>query len=190
MPIEQPILLDVPDHFTTDRLLMRIPRGGDSRFVWPAVVDSRNELAPWFPWAPDVSEQRIETFARQAAANFILRQQFHYSLYLKGTETCLGTCGIARLDWSIPMFEISYWLRTPYCGKGYMTEAVGVIERMCFDIFRAARVEIRADARNARSRRVAERAGYTLEGILRRQRRDTSGELCDMCVYAKIAAST
>jgi RimJ/RimL family protein N-acetyltransferase len=188
-PIEQPILLDVPDHFVTDRLHMRVPRAGDSRLVFPAVMDSHSELTPWFPWAPDVTEHRIESFTRLAAANFLLRQQFHYSLYLKGTDTCLGTCGISRLDWTIPMFEISYWLRTPYCGRGYMSEAVAAVERLCFDVFDAGRVEIRADFRNARSRRVAERAGYTLDGILRRQRRDTAGQLCDMCVYAKIADS-
>ena len=84
------------------------------------------------------------------------------------------------------MFEIGYWLRTPHCGKGYMNEAVAAIERMCFELFKAARMEIRCDARNVRSRRVAERAGYTLEGILRHQERAPDGELRDTCVYAKL----
>jgi len=48
------------------------------------------------------------------------------------------------------------------------------------------RLEIRSDARNAASRRVAEKCGFELEGILRRARRNATGELADACVYAKV----
>lgn len=187
-PTAQPIFLDVPDHLVTDRLLLRIPRPGDGRLIWPAVVESTAELAPWMPWAyPQASEQRTEEWCRRAAANFLLREVFNFSLYLKGTETCVGSCGVPRLKWVVPSFEIGYWLRTPYCGQGLIAEAVLAVERMCFDLFKAARVEIRCDALNTRSRRVAERAGYTHEGTLRHEERAPTGELRDQCVYAKIA---
>jgi ribosomal-protein-serine acetyltransferase len=191
MAIEKPILLDVPNELTTERLLLRIPRPGDSKFVWPAVNESQAELRPWMPWAyPQAEQAGVEEFCRRAASNYILREQFHYLLFLQGTETCVGTCGTPRLNWKVPMFEIGYWLRTPHCGRGYMQEAVQAVERMCFDLFRAERIEIRCDARNVRSARVAERAGYTLEGVLRRQERAPSGDMRDTCVYAKIAATT
>src|SRR5688572_27930068 len=68
MAIEQPILLDVPEQFQTERMLLRIPRGGDSRFIWPAVVDSQDELRPWMPWAyPNAEEKSVEEFCRRAA---------------------------------------------------------------------------------------------------------------------------
>lgn len=190
MPNDAPILLDVPEQLITQRMLLRIPRPGDSKFIWPGVVDSQRELAPWMPWAyPQAEEKGVEEFCRRAASNFVLRQQFHYSLYLQGTETCIGTCGIPRLNWNVPTFEIGYWLRTPYCGKGYMNEAVHAIEELCVNIFKANRIEIRCDERNQRSRRVAERAGYTLEGILRHDER-APGELRNTCVFAKIAAAS
>jgi RimJ/RimL family protein N-acetyltransferase len=50
----------------------------------------------------------------------------------------------------------------------------------------AVRLEIRSDARNAASRRVAEKCGFELEGILRRARRDAAGDLADACVYARV----
>jgi RimJ/RimL family protein N-acetyltransferase len=184
----QPILLDVPDQLTTSRLLLRVPRPGDSKFIWPAAFESQAELAPWMPWAyPQASEQRTEEWCRRAASSFFLREQFQFSLYLKGTETCVGSCGVPRLKWSVPSFEIGYWLRTSHCGQGLIAEAVGAVERMCFELFKAARVEIRCGAQNVRSRRVAERAGYSLEGILRHEERAPSGELRDQAVYAKIA---
>ena len=190
MAIDKPILLDVPEQLTTERMVLRVPRPGDSKYIWPAVVESQTELAQWMPWAyPKALEEGVEEFCRRAASNFVLREQFHYSLYLKDdTHTCIGTCGMPRMNWKVPMFEIGYWLRTPYCGKGYMNEAVRAVERICFEVFKAERIEIRCDARNERSRRVAERAGYTLEGILHRDDRAPAGELRDTCVYAKVSS--
>src|SRR3954469_236848 len=102
----QPILLDAPDHLETDRLLLRIPRLGDGKFVWPAVVESQAELAPFMPWAyPQASEQLTEEWCRRAGANFLLREAFKFSLYLKGTDTCVGSCGVPRLKWAVPSFE-------------------------------------------------------------------------------------
>jgi len=50
----------------------------------------------------------------------------------------------------------------------------------------ARRLEITSDARNAASRRVAEKAGFALEGIRRQLRRDPAGNLYDSCMYARI----
>jgi RimJ/RimL family protein N-acetyltransferase len=52
----------------------------------------------------------------------------------------------------------------------------------------ANRIEITADARNAASRRVAEKCGFELEGIRRHSRRDVHGKLADSCLYARIFA--
>ena len=187
--IEKPILLDVPEQLVTERMLLRIPRPGDSRFTWPAIVESQAELAPWMPWAyPQANEPGVEELCRRAAANFLMREQFHYLLFLRGTDTCIGTCGTPRLNWKVPSFEIGYWLRTPHCGKGLMNEAVVAVERLCFETFKAARVEIKCDERNTRSRRVAERAGYQLEATLRHDERDPRGELRNTCIYGKTAA--
>jgi RimJ/RimL family protein N-acetyltransferase len=92
-----------------------------------------------------------------------------------------------RLDWKVPKFEIGYWLRTPYCGKGLMTEAVNAVTAFAMQTLQAARVEVRCDAKNDRSRRVAERAGFQLEGILRNDERDHRGETRSTCVFSKIA---
>jgi ribosomal-protein-serine acetyltransferase len=58
---------------------------------------------------------------------------------------------------------------------------VGLAERLG-----ARRVELTADTRNAASRRVAEKSGFVLEGILQRSRRDNAGELADSCLCARV----
>ena len=67
----------------------------------------------------------------------------------------------------------------------YITQAP--IVAMAFETLAAQRVELISDAENAASRRVAERCGFALEGLLRRERRAPDGSLRDTCVYAKLA---
>jgi RimJ/RimL family protein N-acetyltransferase len=67
-----------------------------------------------------------------------------------------------------------------------ITEAVTAMTRLAFDDLRAERVEIRVDTNNVASWRVAERAGYTLEGVVRREGRTTSGALRDLRLYARV----
>jgi len=183
----EPIMLDVPDEIETERLLMRVPRAGDGPRVNAAVRESIDEVGRWMPWAvPTPEVEATEKWCREAAAKFLAREQLHFSLYLRGTDTLVGNCGIHRIIWDVPLMEIGYWLRTSHCGKGYMTEAVEQLVRLGFERLEANRLEIRCDTNNQRSRRVAERAGFQLDGVLRSDSRGVDKQLRDTCVYSKV----
>jgi RimJ/RimL family protein N-acetyltransferase len=47
------------------------------------------------------------------------------------------------------------------------------------------RVELITDEDNERSRRVAERCQFTLEAVLRNERRAPAGDLRSTCIYAR-----
>ena len=67
-----------------------------------------------------------------------------------------------------------------------MTEAAGTLADLAFKTFKCNRVEIRCDADNLPSRRVAERAGFKLEGTFRKFGHDHRDRLRDLCIYAKL----
>lgn len=79
--------------------------------------------------------------------------------------------------------ELGYWLGVPWWGKGVMTEAVRTICRQAFQTFDIVRIYAEPFARNAGSCRVLEKAGFTLEGVLRRGVYK-GGEILDSKVYA------
>jgi RimJ/RimL family protein N-acetyltransferase len=66
-----------------------------------------------------------------------------------------------------------------------MTEAVNGITSFAIDCLDAKRLEIRCSSGNEASIRVAERAGFTLEGTLRNAGHDERGQLTDIKVFAK-----
>lgn len=63
--------------------------------------------------------------------------------------------------------EIGYWAAPAARGQGVVTEAVGVVCRWGFAARSLQRVTWLAEVGNAPSRRVAEKAGFTVEGTLR-----------------------
>lgn len=81
--------------------------------------------------------------------------------------------------------EIGYWLGEPFWRRGIMSAAV---ERLCREAFETSgivRIYAEPFARNLGSRRVLEKAGFTLEGTLRRSV-CKNGEILDACVYALV----
>ena len=186
-----PLLIDVPERIATERLIVRVPRAGDGAAVNAAVRASHAELAPWMPWAvtlPSVDES--EAHCRRSQAKFALREDFAMFVFARGADDSegelVGATGLHRIDWALRKFEIGYWRKTGCEGRGFMTEAVRAMARMAFDALDARRVEIRMDDRNVASWQLAERAGFTLEALLRFDSLTPAGEPRSTRIYARV----
>lgn len=183
-----PILLDFPDSFDTERLTIRAPRYADAQEIVTAVNESLAELRPWMPWAKDPAEvEASEARLRAAMAKWITREDLLVHVYLKGTSTFVVGSGLHRINWHARCFEIGYWCRTPYAGRGYVTEAVNALTAFAFGPLQANRVEIRCDTRNMKSVAVAKRCGFLQEAILRHDDLGVDGGLRSTFVFSKIS---
>ena len=185
----EPLMLDVPARIDTPRLILRCPTSADAAAQNEAVCESLAELRPYMPWAqaaPTLAQSEAE--CRRMHAKYLLREDlvmFMFERLDAGREGDLvGGTGLHRIDWAQRNFEIGYWCRTSRQGRGYAAEAVQALTRFAFGRLEARRVEIRMDDGNERSWRVAERAGFRLEGVLRGNRLTPGGELRDTRVYA------
>jgi RimJ/RimL family protein N-acetyltransferase len=140
------------------------------------------------PWATDAyNEQSGEEWCRKSAGDFLSRHQLQYLIFLHEENRPVGAIGAFKFNWDIPSCEIGYWLHTSHTHRGYTTEAVGVLVAMLRVRIQMRRVEIRVDAKNLKSRRVAELAGFQLEGILRDDSFAIGGSLRDTCVFSWIS---
>jgi RimJ/RimL family protein N-acetyltransferase len=186
--VEKPILLDFPDSFETERLLIRAPRVGDGQAMNAALVESIHNLKRWLPmhWTQNIlTVDETEELVRQWVARWLLREDLRLTLIRKSDGLFLGHCGLHRPDWAAMRFEIGYWVRASLEGHGYVREAVAGVTAFAFDTLGAERIELRCDSRNDRSIAVAERAGYTLEGRLRHDYHSTDKTMLkDTLVYS------
>jgi ribosomal-protein-serine acetyltransferase len=183
-----PLLMEFPTEFYTERLVIRMPKPGDGKAVHEAIQNSLEELKPWMPFAQNgQTEEETESNIREAYASFIKREDMRLLIFHKETGEFIASSGLHRINWSIPKFEIGYWIDTRHSGKGYITEAVQGISNFAFTELKARRVEIRCDSKNVKSRKIPEVLGFTLEGILKNEGLSADGkELRDTCVYAMV----
>jgi RimJ/RimL family protein N-acetyltransferase len=185
----KPILLDVPLSFETERLLVRAPMPGEGPELNAASLETLDDLKPWMPWAQEApSVEETEAYTRKAHADFLVRKDFALRLWLKDGQTLVGSSGLHPRGWAVPKFEIGYWCRKRFQRQGYITEAVRAIARFGFETFDAKRIEIRCAARNERSRRVAERAGFGFDAELVNDRRGPDGKLGNTLVFSMVPA--
>jgi len=186
----KPILLDFPVPIITPRLMLKPPQVGDGAVINEAVLESFEELQQFMPWAkekPSIDDS--EEFARQAAANWILKNNVEpylpLSIFDKKTNRFIGNTGYHHFDWAVPCIEIGYWIRNSYVGQGLMTEAVNAITQYAFKQLGMKRIAITCDANNVRSKKIPERLGYQLESIVKSNRVNISGKISDTLVFAK-----
>jgi RimJ/RimL family protein N-acetyltransferase len=186
-----PLLIHVPERFVTEHLIVRCAQPGDGALLNAAVVASIDALRPYVPWAgtvPTLADS--EAVCRKAQARFRLREDLMMLIFERasgGVEgELLGGTGLHRMDWKARRFEIGYWRRSGREGRGIATEAVNAMAHLAFDDLRAQRVELRIDNLNRPSWRVAERCGFTLEGVMRCESLAPDGTWRDMRVYSKV----
>ena len=175
-----------PPEIHTPRLLLRAPRLTDVPHLHAAVHESLAELEPFMTWAtPDYSLLGCQTNTRAAIDLFRTGEGLRYHFFDRVTGQFVGNASFHSIDWRVPKLEFGYWLRTSRSGEGLMREGVQALCEMAERELGAARLEIRCDARNLRSARVAEVCGFELEGVLRNEARDPQGRLRDTRIYAR-----
>jgi ribosomal-protein-serine acetyltransferase len=131
------------------------------------IEESRAELGQWLPW---VSHSRGPDDVRTFIATVDERR--------RGTvaETTFAILVDDRPAGIIDLHEpsrvhnlasVGYWLGTRFTGRGIMTKSLVHFSEFAFEAHGIRRLELYAAVDNMRSRGVAERAGFTLEAILR-----------------------
>ena len=183
-----PPIPDVPALVRGELVELRAPAVEHVDPIVEAVTESLAELKPWMPWATDAYDREgAELSLRRAIAAFVTCEDLRYHMFEPGTGRFLGATGLHRIKWSVPRFEIGYWLRSSATGRGYVSDAVRALTRTAFERLGAKRVEIRCDDRNLASAAVAERCGFALEGVLANFTVGTDGTVRDERVYALTA---
>ena len=111
---------------------------------------------------------------RHFAANWVARYERGWAegsragfAILRGDGPIVGFAGIFGLDDPGAEGEIGYLVAAEARGQGIAGRSVALLTRWGFDELGLERIELRIDTDNVASARVAERAGYRLDGVLR-----------------------
>ncbi|MFC8344284.1 GNAT family N-acetyltransferase [Streptomyces sp. NPDC057280] len=153
-----------PVTLTTGRLLMRTVGPPDTDTVYAAAQDP--DIQRWTTIPSPYLREHAESFTDQLVPDgWTNGSMFTWGLFLPEGEELVGMLGLSMRSMSAA--EVGFWGTREHRGNGYVTEAVLAASRWAFTQLSIDRVEWRAEVGNHPSRAVAERCGFTVEGVLR-----------------------
>ena len=144
----------------TDRVVSLRPWRPEDAEEIVECLDGDPEISRWLDQVP----QPYTVVDARAYLGGVGEQAF--AITDSETGRVLGSIGV-RWNESGDVGEIGYWIRADARGGGLMTRALVVISRWALARDGVERLQLPADIENVSSRRVAEKAGFVLEGVLR-----------------------
>lgn len=153
----------IPVDPTLDLVLLEPRHAG---LLFALVDENRAHLRRWLPWV-DATRGVGDSAAyiHATLGQFARSEALSVGIFSQGALA--GIIGYHPIDWMNRRTSLGYWLAAPFQGRGLMTRAVRALTTHAFVALGLHRLEIRAGVENHRSRQVAERAGYKLEGVAR-----------------------
>jgi RimJ/RimL family protein N-acetyltransferase len=180
-----PTLIVLPSELRGSRVVLRPYRRDDAEHVFAAIDESRDHLRSWVTWVDNNrTVDDVRDYCIRSQASWLLRTELVLGIFDAASGRYLGGIELHDPDWQLRAFEIGYWLRVSAVGHGYATESTQLLADFALSRLQARRFTLRCSARNDASRRVAERAGFTLEGRLRNARLEPDGSISDELLYA------
>ena len=147
----------------SERIKLRPFRNDDAVHVAHSCQDP---LIPEFTFMPEA--MTVEQAQRWITRRNELWPQGLASFAITGhdSDKPLGQIG-ASFEWAFNRAEAFYWLDVEARGQGLATDALKLITEWAMSEHAILRVQLLTHPANTASQRVAERSGFTREGVLR-----------------------
>ncbi len=148
------------------RTELRLIVPADAGKLYGLIETNREYLRRWHPWVDNVRSmddtgKMIATWQQQNAR----KRGFCASILFDG-----HLCGVIHhlnVDWPNRWTALSYWLSEVHQGQGIMTTCCQAMIAHAFNEWKLNRVTIECATGNTRSRKIPERLGFKLEGVVR-----------------------
>jgi ribosomal-protein-serine acetyltransferase len=156
---------------TSDRLVLQRFTRRDASTLDEAIRESLADLNQWLPWARlDYTTADTTSFIRESVQAWKEERAWDYSVrLLDDPKRHLGNISFWTVSKLGKIAEIGYWVRSTETSRGICTEAVDLLLGEAFNSLGYHKVVLRIAVGNDASDRVAEKLGFTREGVLREE---------------------
>jgi RimJ/RimL family protein N-acetyltransferase len=167
-----------PVELAATDLLLRAWRASDADAVFRACQDAL--IQRWtrvpVPYRLEDAARYVGEFATQVWA---AETAAPFGVFSAGTGEMLGSCGLVHLDLDDGAGELGLWIAPWARGRGVAERASRAVAHWAFEVLGLRLLVWRAQVGNHASRLVAERIGFTFDGIDLAGMRDRDGGLVD-----------
>ena len=128
------------------------------------------EIPRWTVVPPTYTERHARDFVRATGADVKAGRELALAV-VDPDDRVLGALGMSNFDWSDLKAEIGYWMAPEARRRGIGARGARLLAEWGLRTLQLDRIELLAHPENEASQRLAERAGFTREGTLRKYRR-------------------
>ena len=179
-----PIPSETSDYLPSARLVLRPYRNDDGESYYNLLLENSEHLSEVVNEIEEISSiEDAEAFTRNLMLDWKARRRFVLAIMGRTSNEMMGQIWIEPLNWDLMIFEIGYFIARSFEGNGFVTEAVKRCITFLFDDVKAKKIEIHYNANNIKSGKVAESAGFTKEGQIRRSAKLKDGSVVDRVYY-------
>lgn len=166
----------------TELYLLRLVQISDTEKLYDLVDRNRARLLKYFPITTSgiSTLESTRSYIAQKISEAAKREFFCYLIEEKNTGDLVGMYILKSFNWRIPKCELAYFIDKKYEGKGIISEITKAIVEHCFTKLNLHKIWIETGTDNLASKSVALKNGFKLEGLLRNNFRDSSGNLIDV----------
>jgi RimJ/RimL family protein N-acetyltransferase len=154
----------------------------------PALVEACNdpEIERWLPVIPSpYTNADAETFIDQSRESWENGGSFNFGVFDAETGRLAGSISMRAKRFSTG--HIGYWVAREARGRGIAPEALRTLCRWAVEALGVKRLELLTDIDNRGSQRVAEKAGFQREGILRSSLEYRDGTRGDSLIFSLLS---
>jgi ribosomal-protein-serine acetyltransferase len=149
-----------------DELVLVLAEERHAQAMTDLIVRNQARLARWEPWAEQPATlDGTRAYIRAALEDFVRGRQISTIMAIDGGARFIGRCGI-RINTYAGSGDIGYWIYADYEGRGITSRESRALISSVFAEHGLTKMELRTSVENVRSRALAERLGFTFEGIL------------------------
>jgi RimJ/RimL family protein N-acetyltransferase len=172
-----------PEVFELERVRLRRPRLSDAEAIFEYGSDP--EVARFADWLRCKTIDSVEEQLGRRVEDWSSGTEFYWVMTLPPADRAIGAISCCVHGHTA---DFGFVLNRRCWGNGYTTEAARAIVAWLFSLPSVWRVFASCDVGNRASARVLEKAGLSLEGIMRRAmlRPNLSDEPRDALLFAKV----
>jgi RimJ/RimL family protein N-acetyltransferase len=160
----------------------------DAKLLFEMVQNNRARLIDYFPISigamqdVDSTKAYIQDKIKQAEK----KESFSFAIICPKDLKPIGMLFIKSLDWRIPKAELAYYIDKEYEGKGVVSKALEWVVSYAFNELKINKLFLRVAPDNLGSKRVAEKNGFVIEGVLRNDFKKGEGTFIDLLYYGRL----
>jgi len=145
-------------------ILLMVVEPKDAEPIFNTIDNEREYLKEWLPF---VEETHDISYTKTFIEHTIAADSSDLTFTISYQNQFVGIIGLKDTDMGNRKTEIGYWLSEKFQHKGIVTRSCMALIEYAFNDMNLHRIQLKAATKNFKSQAVAQRLGFTLEGIER-----------------------